>query len=794
MRADAVEVEPMTLLPLDRAGDERIAGRKAATLAMLRKQGFDIPDGFVIPAGVEPRREDIAAALATLGDGPVAVRSSGLAEDTDDASFAGQYDTMLNVRGVDAIVDAIAACVRSAQSTRVEGYGPSGGAMAVLVQRMVAADVSGVAFSANPVTGNRAEVRINVTKGLGDRLVGGEVDGDEWLVTNTNAIPVAQPQRAIDASTAMQIAALARKAEATRKAPQDIEWAIADGQIYLLQSRPITVLPVAPQIEVPKGTWQKDAGHFSEPVCPFTATTQLRHGDRILDDAIAKWGLLPDGGEFRIIGHEPYIHIDPDDGGKQPPPWWVLGAVVRIIPSMRKKLRASAAAVESGMLESVPAEWASHHRPRLDKQIREYAAIDLTAMDTDALFAHVDTLSLFYTDCLRLHFHLAIPYAVGLRDLAVACEELLGWDLAKAMSLLQGLSETSQAGTEDLAAIARQARPGSAARQILESRTPDFLARLDPIDPSLAGQLREYMHFWGLRPLGSEVGCPTVGEQPQLVADAIADILTAGTPQDFSAARTATRQEAQAKLTGDALQRFNSALAYAERIYALREDNVVLTDQMPIGLLRRVALEIGRRLVTKSQIGRTHDAVMLTADELREALRNGKDMRPLVSLRKSEHAWVRANPGPMTYGPEPGKAPDLRGLPDAARRINAGLIWMMEGELTPPQKSDGSGIKGLGASPGVHRGRVRVITTPEQLHTLRQGEVLVCPHTSAAWMMVFRRAGAIVADTGSVLSHTAIVAREFALPAVVGTGNGTSSLKDGEEVIVDGTRGVVTRC
>ena len=148
----------------------------------------------------------------------------------------------------------------------------------------------------------------------------------------------------------------------------------------------------------------------------------------------------------------------------------------------------------------------------------------------------------------------------------------------------------------------------------------------------------------------------------------------------------------------------------------------------------------------------------------------------------------------MTYGPEPGKAPDLRGLPVPARRINRALLWMMEHELTAPPKADGKAIVGIGVWSGVYRGRVRVITTADQLHTLRAGEALVCSTTSAAWTMVFRRAGAIVADTGSVLSHTAIVAREFALPAVVATANATSSLLDGEEVMVDGTRGEVTRC
>lgn len=794
MRHNAPEVERVTLLTLDDAVDERICGRKAATLAALRRQGFDIPDGFVIPAGTRPSRDDIAAALAKLGDGPVAVRSSGLAEDTADASFAGQYDTVLNVRGADAVLQAAADCVASARDGRVQHYGQTVHPMGVVVQQMIQAEASGVAFSANPLTGNRAEVRINATKGLADRLVSGAIDGDEWLVTGDNATAVVQSQQAIDAAAARRVAALARQAEAARLAPQDIEWAIAHGKLWLLQSRPITVLPIAPDIKTPKGTWQKDASHFSEPMSPFAATTQFRHQDQVLDQAIAKWGLLPDGVQIRVIGHEPYVHIEPDDGGKTPPPWWLLGAVVRIVPSLRRKLRASAVALDASMLETVPAEWESHHRPRLRSQIRQYAALDLTALDHDALFTHLDTLTIFYAECLSLHFHLFIPYTLGLRELAIACQELLGWDLSTTMGLLQGLSEISRAGTDELAAIVRRARPGSAARQILEARTPDFLDRLDRIDPGIAGQLRDYLQFWGLRPLGPEAGCPSVREQPHLVADVIADLLGGEVAQDFSAARAAIRDEARTQLTGTALQRFDAALAYAERIYPLREDNVVLTDHLPTGLIRCVALEAGRRLVSMGLLGRIEDAVLLTADELHDALRSRNDVHSVVSRRKSEHAWVRANPGPLTYGPEPGRAPDLRGLPVAARRVNAALMWAMEHELTPTPKSEGRSVVGIGASPGVHRGRVRVITTADQLQALRQGEVLVCPFTSAAWMMVFRRAGAIVADTGSVLSHTAIVAREFALPAVVATANGTTSLKDGEEVIVDGTRGVVTRC
>ena len=781
------------LVTLDAATDAATCGHKAATLAQLRGLGFDVPDGFVIPAGVRPSRDEIGAALDRLGGGPVAVRSSGLAEDLPDASFAGQYDTMLNVLGAEAVLNAAAACVRSASDGRVESYGHAVRPMAVLVQRMIEADVAGVAFSANPLTGNRDEVRVSATRGLGDALVSGGIDADEWIVTREHATIIAQPQQAIGPEFARRVAALARKAEAARLAPQDIEWAAAGDRLWLLQSRPITALPVAPDVEAPKGSWQKDAAHFPEPLSPFAASVMLPGSDQFFDDAIETWGLLPDRMQIKVIGHEPYLHVEPDDGGKNPPPWWLLGLVVRILPSMRRKLRAAAVAVGEGKLESVPAEWVSTDRPRLRREIEQHAALDLVTLEVAALFQHLEDLKVFYARCLRLHFTLFIPHIVGLYELAVACEELLGWDLPKTAGLLQGLSTASTASTDELAALARRAGQRIATRELLAARAPDIMQRLDDTDRPVAKELRQYLQFWGLRPIGPEAGSPTVAEQPHLVADLIADLLSDDPPRDVSTARLALVEEARTQLTGAARQRFDAALAYAERVYPLREDNVLLTDQLPTGLFRRVALEAGRRLVSLGLLGRPEDAVMLTAGELREALRARLDMRRLVSRRKGEHAWVRANPGPMTYGAQPGKAPDLRGLPAPARRINSALLWMMEQELAVPPRTNRDAIAGIGVSSGVYRGRVRVIRTADQLHTLRAGEVLVCPTTSAAWMMVFRRAGAIVSDTGSVLSHTAIVAREFALPAVVAAANATSSLKDGEEVTVDGTRGVVTR-
>ena len=187
---------------------------------------------------------------------------------------------------------------------------------------------------------------------------------------------------------------------------------------------------------------------------------------------------------------------------------------------------------------------------------------------------------------------------------------------------------------------------------------------------------------------------------------------------------------AREKLAGQQLAGFDRVLAYAELVYALREDNVLLTDQLPTGLLRRASLEAGHRLVALGPLARKEDVAMLSLSELRDAAKTANDVKPLVARRKAELAWVRANPGPMTYGPPPGKLPDVRGLPEAARRINGAMLWMLGEEVSaPPTPSVSTGrstLRGLAASPGVYRGRVRVIRTTADLHRLRPGEVLVC--------------------------------------------------------------------
>ena len=772
------------------ATDPTQHGHKAATLATLRQAGFDVPHGFVIPVehAKSPDRRAVAAALDAL-DGPVAVRSSGTAEDLPDASFAGQYDTVLGVEGIDAVMDAIAKCVDSAHGARAVAYGGAG-QVAVLVQAMVPADAAGVAFSANPLTGVRDEVRISATAGLGDALVGGEVDGDEWTVRGDTARAGALPHDALTKRTVQEIAGLARELEAHFGTPQDVEWATVADRIVVLQSRPITVLPQAPKIEIPDGSWQKDTAHYPGPLTPLGASmTALVDGS--VQYMIDHWGLLPDAIEMRTIGHELYSRAKPDAGSKNPPPWWVLGIVARLVPSIRRKLRRAREVQE--LLTTTPPRWEAEWKPKLLAEIRRFAEVDLAELDDEALIEHFAELLELAQWAMNVHFELFIPYLVGIHELDGVCRRHLGWTSHETMTLLQGLSVASSAPTRDLAAVAELARERPQARAVIEQAGPDLVSRLRAVDPEVAAALDDYLRHWGLRVFAYDAGSPSLGEQPGLVASLLAELLETPASDDLQAQRAEAVASARAKLDGAARAELDAALAFAEQTYPQREDNVLYTDNLPSGLVRRWALEVGRRLVARGRLSRATDAVMLDVDQLQAALRGElADPASIATQVRAELAWVRANPGPLHYGPVPGAMPDVRGLPAPARRINGAILWAMAQELAPATGGDGDQLAGLPASAGVASGPVKIIMHSDDVHRVRPGDVVVCPTTTPAWTVIFQRAAALVTDGGSVLSHAAIVAREHGIPAVVATGNGTARLRAGQTVRVDGTTGQVT--
>jgi phosphohistidine swiveling domain-containing protein len=797
------------VLPLAAATDHRIAGRKAATLARLAAARFPVPPGVVVPAAVleEARgRElgvpaDVAAdlldAVRGWGDVPLAVRSSGVDEDGATASYAGLFTSVLDVRGDGALLDGVRACWRSAFDARVTSYaGSQPPRLAVLVQPMVAASAAGVAFTADPVTGERGWVLIDAVVGLGDRLVSGAVTPDRWTVRGDDVRQHSPDEAAIDEPRARSIAELARRVEAELGGPQDIEWALVDDEVILLQARPVTALPVEPvpiPVEVPPGYWMREASHAPLPYRPFSrawADMPNAPGRRMATEL----GLLFDAVELQQIGGWEYLRIVPL-GGKEPPrlPGWLVPVAFRLVPALCRRIRESVAAMRSDVPGQLVHRWSREWQPDFAARIRVLRERRLAALSDTALDGHLTDVLTLAADGADAHFRLHGALAMVLGEFAFTCRDLLGWDETRMFSLLCGTSTTSTRPARALNDIAALAGPS--VRALLARRAPadEVLAA----DPEFAAAVAAYLKEYGCRALAYELADPSLEERPDLVLGLVRDVLDSAfdprADEDLAWQPEAAANTAREILAEAELQRFERALQRALAAYPVREDNEFFTVSAPLGLLRRAALELGRRLAQRSQIAAVEDIFFLRADEARAVLADGTDARHLVARRKGEYAWMLAHPGPASYGRDPGPPPPLRGLPGEARLANEAFLWAIE-RILGSERGAGcreSILTGIAASPGRYTGPVRVIRSEAEFDRLRAGDVLVCPVTSPVWSVLFPSVGALVTDHGGTLSHPAIIAREYRVPAVVATGVGTAELHDGQIVAVDGTAGTV---
>ncbi|HEV7651067.1 MAG TPA: PEP/pyruvate-binding domain-containing protein [Actinophytocola sp.] len=790
----------------DGALDTARAGAKAAVLARMRRAGFPVPDGVVVLADalrahleatptedellttpLDPRlRQALVSARGELA-APLAVRSSGIDEDGAQASHAGQYDTVLNVRGDDELVDAVRACWASGLSSVVRSYRTSVGhegdsPLAVLVQSMVEADAAGVAFTANPVTGARDEILVSAVPGLGEKLVSGEVTPDEWVVRGGEVANTNDRHGALTAEQVRQVAELAARVAAEFGGPSDLEWAFAGDRLYLLQVRPITALaapepePVPIPVDPPKGFWLKESTHSPVPLLPMTREL-LDDNNAALRGAFAEFGVLLDGLRLEIVGGWQYRSIVPLGGGPE---------------AMRERLERCVAAVRADHVGAVLARWADELRPAFLGRIDRLRSADLPALSTEELARRLADTRELHRDASAVHFRLVGAVSIALGELALLLTGRLEWSTDQVFELFAGLSPEST-------------KPAEAIRRLAElaagklDGTPDLTAlrALCDNDSEFAGAMATYRREYGCRALHYELATPALGERPDLILSLVRDQLAraaAPGPGDPAATRDAAAARARSAIGDPAeVTRFDHLLARAQRAYPVREDNEYPTVSAPYALLRWAALEAGRRLAGAGRLDAADHVFFAEVDEVLAALRDGTDLRERVEHRRGQQRWALRNPGPPSYGTPPGPPP-MDGLPAEARAVMGAFQWSMANVSGAPVSGNEAGtstVRGLPGAAGTYTGTVRVVLDEQEFDRIQAGDVLVCPSTSPVWSVVFPRIGALVTDTGGALSHAAIIAREYGIPATLATGNGTRTLVDGSTVTVDGTAGTV---
>ncbi len=741
--AEAAGLEPTRM--------EALLGNKAANLARLAVAGFPVPAGVVVTptaaADWERACARLGRAVAELGGGTgqrFAVRSSGTAEDLAGASFAGQYETVLDV-GIDELPGAVRRVLDSAASARVSAYrrahpeaaaapaGDSSGAgagMAVLIQVMVAADAAGVAFTANPLTGDREEVVITAVRGLGERLVAGQATGDQWIVRDGQARCTRAAEQAITGGQARQIATLARRVHAHFTSPQDLEWAIsagtarANGRLWLLQARPMTALPDPVAWTPPaRGYWMRNlrlGEWLPEPMTPLFADWLLErvdHGElQATRDHLGGMLQFP----HAAINGWYYLATPPLS------PRTILAALLQGRGRLLRFLRYGVlgpsrdpVAADRHLLASLAEEWHAELLPRYRRLVLA-GEQQLQAASPEQLAGIIDQVG------------------------AAAGEQL--WSLE-----VVGGSAWKMEGA--LARFYRQHLASTAGTSV--QRLLAGLPGTQPDLPAHAVQSLDWAH-----PTAGELGWP-----PPRPSDR---------HRELAARREALTAQFTAALAGRPRlqEQFRALLEVTQRYVTIREQQARhLTLGWP--LLRRCALRLGQTLRASGVIDQAEDVFFLTRAELGSRTPS----QDVVSRRRATWERQRRLPAPLTIGRPP-------------RLLAKELLAAVEAVRTGGPAPEGA-IVGQPASPGRATGPARIVNGPGDFDGFQAGEVLVARATTPAWTPLFARAVAVVTDGGTLAAHASLVAREYGIPAVVGTGDATSRLHDSQVITVDGSAGLV---
>jgi phosphohistidine swiveling domain-containing protein len=783
--------------------DLSAAGGKGANLGELIRAGLPVPDGFVITtaaygAAIQPLdlripdrptaddgasiraeigaismpfelRAEIAAAYADLGAGPVAVRSSATAEDLPGAAFAGQQDSYLNVIGEMELSDAVRRCWASLWTERAISYRARLGIesaevrMAVVVQRMINAEVAGVMFTADPVSGDRETIMIDASSGLGEAVVSGQVTPDHYLLDDQGQVREFHPG---DADRTQRLpdrvlAELSRLGLAVGRhfgRPQDIEWAYAEKQVWLLQARAMTALPPPP---VTLNAPQRMLGSMLldyVPIRPYPIdmSTWVPYGPAGLMAKVtgrfgirdAFQGFLPED-EYGVVDR--FVPVAPR------PTLGVLRAPWRIVTLARRY---------------DPGRWTDDARfTEFLSAVRDLAVRDLTTMPWPQLKAMPRQALALVKPIGELRIDYLPRTGLGLLRLLIVLRLLRRTALLG--DLIAGAPTRTTDANRALEALAARARDDSQLREAISKLDPKALSTFPEFEAEFNAYLADYGHRETVTPV--LVTPPTQSEAPETVLGLI-NVLAAEPPRPPEHIDRALSELLKHPLLRGSRQRqarIKRWVQAARTGMAFREDSHFYF-LMPLPILRRSLLEMGRRLCEVGILGTPEDVFHLRLEEL-EAI---QDPATLSSTRsgRSEAEKLRA-------------AVRTR----SARREELAGVRLIDPAAVFPRRDSGDAlITGTPASSGSATGPVSVIRGPNEFSRLTPGDVLVCPYTNPSWTTLFQRAAAVVVDSGGPGSHAAIVAREYGIPAVMGTGIGTRTLTDGQLVTVNGSSGRVT--
>lgn len=773
-----------------------------------------------IPTGIV---QDISAAYAAIGGGSVVVRSSATTEDLPGASFAGQHDSFLNIESSETVCDFVRRCWASLWNARAisyrkhQGFESSDVALAVVVQRMIDADRSGVLFTANPLNHRRDQMLVSASFGLGEAVVSGKVSPDQWVLTSDGLVvethiadkqvitvrksegsvnqPMPPEKRRLGTLTVSELAELAKlgcKAAQYFGSPQDIEWAWADGKCYLLQSRPITSLfPLPEPLPDPdKGLrlylcFNVHAQQMLEPITPM---------------GIEYWRALVGGFAHAVTGRSERevtwlkvaggrMFADITELLRKPGFWPKLAEAMsdkdpitgRTLLAFRDREGDKIIGRKGGIgfwWRIGPLLVWLGWRGLMAVLNPEKARIRLLAETNAAISAIEAKAAELTTMQTRVDF---IRNVLGRRGALIWITPVAvmnpGLMAEKAVRSKVG----RWLGNESLFIPVQRALPHNVttemglalwrlAQQLKTENTEPVINH-----PGVKSFLSRFGHraVWEIDP-----GIPRWNEEPTYVLDLLRSYMDASEDSDQETLFIRQKTEAEV-VAADLIAQVRRAkgilqasiFAWQIRCYrelaGLREQPKFEGARM-IAIARQVMLQAGADLALQGLINTPDDVFFLTLDDLL-ATESGtiNDLRPKVDKACAEYHREMQRKTVPRWVTSTGEC--IFGLPVEER----------EGVLV-----------GQPVSAGQHEGQVRVVLYPVGVK-IKPGEVIVCHGTDPAWTPLFLSAGALVMETGGAVSHGSIVAREYGLPAVAGVANATTRLFDGQRVRVNGETGEV---
>lgn len=787
-------------------------GGKAAALAKLYAQGFPIPAWFVVMPDdcLDPQKLNVS--LALLEGEKFAVRSSATAEDGAQHSFAGQFATYLNVPDSE-VIQRIEDVRQSALSPQVLAYCEEHGiekpsAPAVIVQCMIPSVFSGVAFSADPVHGHRSHVVICATEGTGDALVSGEVDGQRWVLDEMGRV-ISSDSKLLDDSLLQKIRELAQHCEGSFGKPQDIEWTVdLSGKLWLLQSRPITTLSFMPDPDDQIRVW--DNSNIAESYCGVTTPMTFSFARRIYESVYREFcalmsvpkdriqrgddvfpqmlGLIRGRVYYNLLSWYRVLAMLPGFqmnrafmetmmGVKEPLPDDLVQQVVS--ETQGNRIRDGIALMSScfGLFR----QWWG-----LDRQVKEFnhrlqEALALPNLSYEhargevlvAAYRTLERRLLKRWDAPLVNDFFAMIF-YGL--LTSICKKWLpekGENFQNEL-LLDGGDMISGEPPKRMREMAQCLRSDPQLAEMLANSDISWRQKQGALKkmPQLNQLYEAYLSDFGDRCMEElKLESMTVRDDPSALLLSIGVMAM----QSQTAELPAAVAKSKVDLTGLKGFAFRFVLAQARKLVLCRE-NLRFQRTLLFGRVRTLIREMGKRLVADGSLEHTDDVFYLEISELLgawEGVNSTTSLQDLVQVRRRDfllHAQSDAPPDRLvTHGP---------------------LHRYAHFTANKNQASGEIAYKGVGASPGIVRGRVRVVMNPREA-SLQAGEILVAQQTDPGWVVLFPLAAGLLVERGSLLSHSAIVSREMRLPCIVSLPGITQRLKTGDWVEMNGATGEI---